>query len=88
MSEIWKYELRIADEQILEMPEGAELLHVAEQHGTLNLWARVIPTGQDIERRVILIRGTGTPIWSQRHIGSVLTAGGDLVWHVFDGGVA
>lgn len=86
MSVVYKYPLRIDDEQIVTMPEGAELLHVAEQRGELMLWARVIPTGQRTVARTILIRGTGAPIWTQPHVGTVITEGGALVWHVFDGG--
>lgn len=86
MSEVWKFELAIDDEQKVPMPEGAELLHVAEQYGKIALWARVIPTGQPVANRVILMRGTGHPIWTQPYVGTVVTAGGALVWHVFDGG--
>lgn len=86
MSEVWKFTLAIEGEQDVVMPEGAELLHVAEQYGKLALWARVIPTGQREVARTILIRGTGHPVWTQPHIGTVITAGGELVWHVFDGG--
>lgn len=83
---VWKFPLKIADEQTVLMPEGAELLHVAEQNENLMLWARVIPTGQREVRRMILIRGTGYSIWTQPYVGTVVTAGGSLVWHVFDGG--
>lgn len=86
MSEVWKYALEITDEQQIDMPEGAELLHVAEQYGTLTLWARVIPTGQPVVKREIIVRGTGHPIWTQAYVGTVVTAAGALVWHVFDGG--
>lgn len=86
MSEVWKFVLDIVDEQEVAMPQDAELLHVAAQYGKLALWARVIPTGQAEASRLILIRGTGTPIWQQPHVGTVFTHGGSLVWHVFDGG--
>lgn len=86
MSEVWKFTLRIDDQQAVEMPEGAELLHVHEQYGSLALWALVIPTGQRTVSREILIRGTGTPIWTQPYVGTAVCAHGALVWHVFDGG--
>lgn len=85
MSEVWKYRLVIDDEQEIEMPKDAELLHVAEQHGRIALWALVIPTGQPTAKRVIVIRGTGDPFWTQPYVGTVLMESG-LVWHVFDGG--
>lgn len=89
---IWKYELAITDEQIVEMPKGSALISVADQHGTgrtLQLWAMVYP-GAEREERRILIFGTGHPVppslRSTAHIGSVVTQAGGLVWHVFDGG--
>lgn len=86
MSVVWKYELAIKDEQQIWMPEGAELLHVADQYGRIALWVRVIPNGRrDVFRR-ILIRGTGHPVGSESYVGTVVTAGGSLVRHVFDGG--
>lgn len=81
---VWKYALEITDEQHVVMPWGAELLHVAEQNGKIALWARVI-TAQPEVRRLILIRGTGHPIDFQPYVGTVVTAHGRLVWHVFDG---
>ncbi len=84
MSVVLKYQLDITDEQTVEMPKGAELLHVAEQFPGLLLWARVLPS-EPREQRVILIRGTGHPIWSQPYVGTVVSAVGALVWHVFDG---
>jgi hypothetical protein len=84
MSEVWKFPLYLVDEQILMMPEGAELLHVAEQRGLLCLWARVIPTEQRVANRRILIRGTGSPLSRQPYVGTVLVD--EFVWHVFDGG--
>lgn len=88
MKVVWKFDLEIMDDQAVEMPEGAELLAVADQYGSfrdLTLWARVDPDAEP-ERRVILICGTGHPVGDEPHVGSVITAGGALVWHVFDGG--
>lgn len=89
MIAVWKYALEIADEQEIVMPWGAELLHVADQEGgigtPLALWARV-NTAQPEVRRLILIRGTGHSVDWQPYVGTVVTARGALVWHVFDGG--
>lgn len=87
MSFVWKFPLAIEDQQLVEMPKGAELLHVGEQHGTLALWALVNPTGgQKLVRRRIFVRCTGHRLWTHPYVGTVVMAGGDLVWHVFDGG--
>lgn len=89
MMKVWKYDLPVADEQTLDLPEDAELLHVASQHGyadMVQLWARVEPT-RAYERRQIVMRGTGHLLGEEPYIGTVVTANGALVWHVFDGGV-
>lgn len=87
MSEVWKYPLDLVHEQIVPMPADAVLLHVAEQYGTLCLWAWVSTEFVRLPvDRVILVRGTGQPIEGQPYIGTVV-ASNSLVWHVFDGGV-
>lgn len=85
MSEVWKFTLAIEDEQHVPMPQDSQLLHVADQYGHLALWALVEPYEPSVKRR-ILIRGTGHAIYGHPHVGTVVTAGGSLVWHVFDGG--
>jgi len=84
---IWKYPLQLTDVQLIEMPVGADILSVANQHNELCLWARVNPLADVAKRnRMIAIVGTGKPAPdpdSAEFIGTVLTHGGDLVWHVF-----
>jgi hypothetical protein len=36
---VYKYDLKVIDQQIIEMPVGANLLTVQLQHGNLKLWA-------------------------------------------------
>lgn len=84
---IWKYDLRVEDEILVEMPAGAELLHVGNQTGEIDrftVWARVIP-GAHVARR-LLVRGTGHPAPAVPYVGTAFS--GPLVWHVFDGGEA
>ncbi|MBX3579959.1 MAG: hypothetical protein KF723_22375 [Rhizobiaceae bacterium] len=84
---IWKFPLKITDVQDVEMPIGSRILSVAEQHGVICLWALVNPhpeAGKAVRR--ITIVGTGYPVphgYTADYIGTVLTSGGDLVWHVF-----
>ena len=69
------------------MPRGAELLHVAEQHGTPCIWALVRTGTSDAQTRRFRIAGTGHPIPDDRihrHVGSFLMEGGALVFHVFE----
>lgn len=86
---VFKYPFVVTDEQYLKMPRGAELLHVEDQDtqiaGLLCLWARVDPYAETVER-LIIVRGTGHEVGQEPHVGTVLTKGGMLVWHVFDGG--
>jgi hypothetical protein len=82
---VHKFELAITDRQIINLTPDAELLHVAVQRGKLCLWARVSPSLASVKREII-IHGTGHAVGRYPHVGSVLMADGELVWHVFDGG--
>lgn len=90
---IWKFPLEIVDEMAIEMPVGARLLTVQVQGGTPTLWALVSPQAPKVQRRIRII-GTGHPLRladDLSYVGTVQTIGaygGDLVWHVFDGGTA
>lgn len=81
---IWKFKLEIEDEQTVMMPMQAKVLSVAEQGGDLCLWAMVDPINR-VEPRRVRIVGTGHEMfWSEgKFVGTVLTEGGRLVWHVF-----
>ena len=86
MKQIWKYTLAIGDFAIVAMPIGAEILLVANQRDEVCLWALVDPLAET-EERTFRIIGTGhgsEGIDARSHIGSVLTMGGSLVWHVFE----
>jgi hypothetical protein len=100
MNTIWKYELELVDVQIIEMPAGAHLLHVARQESaardfgivlsqhTPTLWAMVDDEAPKV-RRLIGIVGTGNPapIWASAvYVGTAQCP--PFVWHVFDGGEA
>lgn len=70
------------------MPKGAEILHAAEQHGDIQVWA-LVDAGAPVKARRFCVVGTGQslPVGDEwHHIDSVLVNGGFLVWHVFDGG--
>lgn len=85
---IYKYPIDITDEQAVYMPKGSTILHVAEQQGRVCLWAMVDPGAKTATRR-ILVFGTGHPCddaIGMNYVGSVLIAGGQLVFHVFDAG--
>ena len=86
MQKVYKYHLRLDDETQIDMPRGAQVLHVAEQNGSLCLWA-LVETHQDMGRRFFAVRGTGHDcegLGPHGYIGTVHTMGGRLVWHVFE----
>ncbi len=84
MKTIWKYQLEVTVSQDILMPEGAVLLAVYEQHGTLCLWA-LVESNAAQETHQIRIVGTGHAYeGGGDYLGTALTQGGSLVWHVFD----
>jgi hypothetical protein len=89
-STIWKYDVPVEDTAYVEMPEDAEILHVGQQFpvniSSVTVWARVDP-GAPLSHRKLYMRGTGHELGADLpHLGTVIVAGGSLVWHVFDGG--
>lgn len=93
MKKIFKYALKVTDEQKLVLPQNAQILSVAEMDTiTIALWALVNPDlagkGEGYEEeRIIRIFGTGNPIEESQLEGmtfldTVVTRIG-LVWHVY-----
>jgi hypothetical protein len=60
MKVIYKYPLRLQDEQVINMHHAAKPLMVAEQRGTLNIWAEVQPTG---ETKAGVVSGIPADTW-------------------------
>lgn len=85
---IWKFPLRITDENAVRMPTGARILCVQVQNDSVYLWAVCDPETPEEVRKIVII-GTGHSVDAWRdeyaYIGTVQT--GPLVWHVFDAGV-
>jgi hypothetical protein len=82
---IFKYPLKITDQQTILMPAGARILSAQYQGAELVLWALVNPDGAPI-RRYIWIIGTGNPMPSKllNHIDTVQMPSHPIVWHVFE----
>ena len=87
MRTVWKYELYADGEtQLRPMPRGATIVHVAEQRGSLCLWAEVDPNRSLVDR-CFVVHGTGHPIEHDGvYVGTLIHFGGDLVWHVYEVG--
>lgn len=86
MSTVYKQVLRPMALQDIELPRGAEILHVALQRGGYCLWFRCNPDEPKEPRRVAIVgTGQGCPSAdSGRYIGTVLTPSGEIVFHFFE----
>ena len=82
---IWKWELKIADQQFLPIPEGAKLLAVQMQDGMPQLWA-LVNEKAFIELRNFATYGTGNPVPDEpgEYVGTYQLRNGALVFHVFE----
>lgn len=85
-TKIFKYPLKITDEQTIQMPQFAQFLSVQEQHGRLWVWALVSEDLPLVDTQFYIF-GTGNPFppldHALKHIGTAMTLGGAGVWHVF-----
>lgn len=82
MVTIYKYPLKITDEQQIELPEDVRILTVQMQGGKAYLWA-MVDTDAEKVKRTIQIFGTGISVDPDglAYIGTVQRDG--FVWHVF-----
>lgn len=81
---IWKYELNMSDEQVIEMPQGTEILSVQVQNGKPCLWAFINFPAREKETRVIEMYGTGHPIHGEGRKFIDTFQLGEFVGHVFE----
>lgn len=81
---IVKYELGMHVTTELELPAGAEVVHVDEQHYRICMWVLADPQ-REKERRQFVVAPTGQTIPADAaHRGTVLVLDGALVWHVVE----
>jgi hypothetical protein len=80
---IWKWPLKMAAEQDLQLPKGAKYLDVQLQGGEPQLWC-MCDTNAPLESRRLMIHGTGNPMPDDpgEYVATFQT--GALVWHLFD----
>lgn len=81
---IYKYPIKLADVQTLNLPFGAEILTIQMQHGNLCLWAKVQENVGDTEARTIEVFGTGQPMDFDSRTYIATVQDGSFVWHVFE----
>lgn len=82
MRVVYKYPLMIGYNGI-SLPLEAEIVHIAEQHGQLQMWVEQDPN-RPMSQRQFNVYGTGHPIYNnnEHHLATVLV--GDFVWHVYE----
>lgn len=85
METIYKYELAITDNQVVQMPIDAKILTVQTQHGKPWMWALVNPE-YPLVKRNFETYGTGhrVPTLGITYIGTYQVEDGSLVFHVFE----
>lgn len=87
MKTIWKYELEIKDEHILEIPSPAIPLGFQVQYGKPVLWCLVDPEKGMVKKR-FRMAGTGHEILftleELNYIGTIQLLGGNLIYHLFE----
>lgn len=83
---VWKFPLKVDDEQSISIPAGFTPLKVDVQQGVPCLWALVNPA---VEKTDVVVRiyGTGHPIddfvRGDQYVDSFMMYDGQLVFHVF-----
>jgi hypothetical protein len=87
MKTIYKYELKnLSSENILHMPEGAEIISVGNQREKLVVWAAVEHGCKKVGPRTIkcVLTGQATGLSGYIFLGTVLFDNGNFVVHCFE----
>ena len=84
---IHKYTIAVADEQLVWMPRGAEVMSAHAQHGQICVWAAHTVPPKELVGHTFYVHGTGHVFdhgnESLHFIGTVHLFEGSLVLHVF-----
>ena len=86
---IYKYPFPAAEQEFeVVLPQGAQILEIGEQRGTMVMWALVDTDPETIGQvRKFRIYATGEAIEHPRTlkpVGTFFSHGGVLVWHLFE----
>lgn len=80
---IWKFPLRLVDEQVIEVPGLINVISAVNQDGNLCLYAEVKPDDPPAKVKVFVV-GTGNPA---HHVEEALFVDtvmmGPFVWHIY-----
>lgn len=87
MKQVWKYALDLSPTvQRIDMPAGAEILHVADQGRNIQMWA-LVELDRQPEARFFAAIKTGqniNPKFEWEYAGTALTHINEFAWHVFE----
>ena len=86
MKTIYKYILKPWIKETVDLPEGAQILKVENQHGEFCLWALVNTRKKLVEQRKIIIRGTGHEVEYDniKFISTFQIDDGRFIFHAFE----
>ncbi len=90
IKKIHKYLIKVAGQQILELPANAKILVLREQKNYPCLWAEFpfrVPIEERKEKRTILMFATGDDIedaGNLTYLGTIFLYGGDEVYHYYE----
>lgn len=85
---IWKYEIEINDDYVIDIPANGEILHLGTQGEQIYIWVKVNPYNKGVKRHFKSV-GTGHPVESDEesnlsYIGTVQLMNGSFVLHIFE----
>jgi hypothetical protein len=80
---IWKKQLPNKGQNIVYVPEGYEILHVAEQNDNVCMWYCCEPGNPLVECKVFVIHTADLIPDNGRYIGTAISKSGNLVHHAF-----
>ena len=84
MKRVYKYDIDVLDNFVLELPEDAQILTVQMQYGSPVIWA-LIDDDKPLKERKFRLAGTGHPIEENvKYIGTFQLMDGALVFHLFE----
>uniref|UniRef100_A0AAU6W0F6 DUF7352 domain-containing protein n=1 Tax=Pseudomonas phage Nican01 TaxID=3138540 RepID=A0AAU6W0F6_9CAUD len=89
MITVHKYPVQMLEDFSVRMPFGAEVIHVAMQHGQPFMWARVDTDQHEVSYDFGVFgtghKMTGFPVAEAPHLGSFMMHNENLVFHLFGG---
>jgi len=89
MITVWKYNLKLTDYQVIELPVGSKPLSAGiDAKGDLVVWV-LVDTEAKLVGHGFRVAGTGHQIGLPIpvYLDTVITRGGALIWHIFWEGV-